>query len=159
MWTRLTGVQKMLHGYNISEIHVVYLSNTYLSTKYTRVSFHNFVSVNRGWKLPLLKVMFRSPCRVLQVCFAPLQTRQFFYLYASGDKNPDLCFHFVTAFPNADLNSLSSSLLECQLHKIVLDKFRARAKRIKSILSLSSSSCAWKETSSFKTKRIWNKIK
>lgn len=34
-------------------------------------------------------------------------------------------------------------MLKHQPHKIVLDKLRARAKRIRSILSLSSSSCAW----------------
>lgn len=36
MWTRFTGVKKKKTRHEI-EIHVVYLSNTYLGTKYTRV--------------------------------------------------------------------------------------------------------------------------
>lgn len=94
------------------------------------------LSINRGWKLPLLKVMLKLSREVFQVC----QTRQ---IYLKWWQNCGLCFHFATApFPNAALNSLRSFFLKRQSHKIVLDRFRARARRIKSILSLSSSSKA-----------------
>lgn len=147
--TRLTRVQKLV-GRKFQK-YMSFIVKQYIPTYkiYTSVIPLTILSTSTGVGKTLFAdcdVDFGLTCWVSSGCFASLadRFRQKWQKTCSLRSLP-YChskyrgWSFSQSFKKF-FNPCSNT---DQLHKIVLDRLRARAKRIRSILSLSSSSCAW----------------